>query len=108
MKRGVSGGLDSVPIENITLSNIRKLAEELREGNYKPHPTRRIYIPKSNGGRRPLGIANSKDKLVQQALRLVLEPIFEPTFANVSHGFRKGHSCHTALNQLNSQCKRPA
>lgn len=107
MKRGASPGVDMVPIENMTLSNIIKLAKDLQEGSYKPTPARRVHIPKAKGGTRPLGIAASRDKIVQQALKNILVPLFEPIFLNESHGFRPGRGCHSALQHLDKQCRRP-
>jgi RNA-directed DNA polymerase len=74
-----------------------RLASELLAGTYVPGEIRRVWIPKASGGQRGLGIPNVIDRVVQEALRLVLEPIFEPTFHEASHGFRPGRSCHTAV-----------
>ena len=76
-----------------------KLERELKEGRYKPGEIRRVYIPKPGGGQRGLGIPNVIDRVVQEAIRISLEPLFEPTFHPNSHGFRPGKSCHTAINQ---------
>lgn len=73
------------------------LASALRDGTYQPGDIRRVWIPKSGGGERGLGIPNVVDRVVQEAVRLVLEPLYEPTFHPSSHGFRPGRSCHTAL-----------
>jgi group II intron reverse transcriptase/maturase len=69
----------------------------LRQGLYTPGDIRRVWIPKSGGGQRGLGIPNVIDRVVQEAVRLVLEPLYEPTFHPSSHGFRPGRSCHTAI-----------
>lgn len=74
-----------------------RLAEDLLDGNYRPGDIRRVWIPKSGGGQRGLGIPNVIDRMVQEAVRLVLEPLYEPTFHPSSHGFRPGRSCHTAI-----------
>lgn len=73
------------------------LSESLLTGNYRPGDIRRVWIPKSGGGQRGLGIPNVIDRTVQEAVRQVLEPLYEPTFHPSSHGFRPGRSCHTAI-----------
>lgn len=73
-----------------------KLTADLLEGSFQPGMIRRAYIPKA-GGQRGLGIPNVVDRVVQEAVRRVLEPLYEPTFHESSHGFRPGRSCHTAL-----------
>jgi group II intron reverse transcriptase/maturase len=73
------------------------LRQELLEGSYRPGHIRRVWIPKSGGGRRGLGIPDVVDRMVMEAVRLVLEPLYEPTFHPRSHGFRPGRSCRTAV-----------
>jgi len=73
------------------------LKAALLEGSYHPGEVRRVWIPKSGGGQRGLGIPNVIDRAVQEAVRAELEPLYEPTFHASSHGFRPGRSCHTAV-----------
>jgi hypothetical protein len=101
LKRNMGRGIDSVPIENVTIPSIFSLAECLRNGTYRPAPVKRIFIRKGNGSKlRPLGIASTQDKIVQKAILVLLEPVFELTFAKESHGFRRGRSCHSALENI--------
>lgn len=82
-------------------ARIAKLSEELRIGSYQPQPAKRRWIPKpGTKEKRPLGIPTVTDRVVQQSLRLVLEPIFEKDFAKQSYGFRPGRSCKDALRRL--------
>ena len=76
-----------------------KLKQALLDGSYMPGEIRRVWIPKSGGGERGLGIPNVVDRMVAEAVRQVLEPVYEPTFHESSHGFRAGRSCHTAIAQ---------
>ena len=76
---------------------LRTLTRSLLEGTFRPGDVRRVWIPKAGGGQRGLGIPNVVDRVVQEAVRLVLEPLYEPTFHTSSHGFRPGRSCHTAI-----------
>jgi RNA-directed DNA polymerase len=73
------------------------LRSELLDGSYRPGQIRRVWIPKSNGGQRGLGIPNVIDRIAQQAVQQVLSPYYETTFHASSHGFRPGKSCHTAI-----------
>ena len=76
---------------------IRSLIYEMKNDLYKPEPVKRVYIDKSSGGKRPLGIPTLKDRVVQQTLKLIIEPIFESDFLDLSIGFRPNHRCHDAL-----------
>ena len=93
-------GVDKRTRDDVDLGRIQKLSLRLRAGDYRPTPVRRIYIPKSNGKLRPLGIPTIEDRIVQQAVRMMLEPVFETDFLPCSHGFRQGHSTHTALRDV--------
>jgi RNA-directed DNA polymerase len=74
-----------------------QLGDALLAGTYRPGESRRVWLPKAGGGERGLGIPNEVDRRVQEAIRAVLEPQYEPTFHEGSHGFRPGRSCHTAI-----------
>ena len=75
------------------------LVQALLEGTYQPGDIRRVWIPKSGGGQRGLGIPNVVDRTVSEAIRMVLDPFYEPTFREQSHVFRPQRSCHTAIAQ---------
>ena len=98
-------GTDKETIDGFSIENIEKLIEKLKNETYYPKPVRRVYIPKKNGKKRPLGIPNFYDKLVQEVIREILEAIYEPNFNDNSHGFRPNRSCHTALHQIKTTCK---
>jgi len=100
---GGSGGIDGVEIEEFARhleENLKIIEEQLKTDTYLPQPVRRVWIPKPDGGQRPLGIPTIKDRLVQQAIRIRLEPIFDPKFIESSYGFRPGRSAHQALGDV--------
>jgi len=99
-----AAGIDKVTLAAVEEYGAERLLAELqrdlREGAYRPSPTRRVDIPKPNGGKRPLGIPTVRDRIAQQAARLVLEPIFEAGFSDASHGFRPRRSATEAKEKL--------
>jgi len=103
LKRGKTPGVDNVTVEDYEAdleANLRDLLERLHRGSYRPMPSLRKNIPKGNGKTRPLGIACVEDKLVQRAVVMILEPIYEVDFHDTSYGYRPGKSCHAALATL--------
>ena len=98
-------GTDGQTIDGFKKSKVDKLISMLRNEQYYPTPVRRVYIPKKNGKKRPLGIPSFEDKLVQEVVRKMLDAIYEPLFLDTSHGFRPNRSCQTALFQIKSTCR---
>ena len=80
--------------------NLQQLTTELKSESFTPYPVRRVYIPKSNGKYRPLGIASIRDRIVQEALRMILEPIFEADFSQYSFGFRPNRCTMDAIKSI--------
>ena len=85
---------------------LKNLVERLKKKSYKPQPSLRIYIPKVNGKLRPLGIGAYEDKLVQSALKRILEAVYEPKFRSNMYGFRPKLNCHDALKKLNKHIEK--
>jgi RNA-directed DNA polymerase len=104
-----AAGVDHVTTEQFAddlEANVRRLREELRTGRYRPQPIRRHWIPKPGSqDERPLGIPTVRDRVVQTALRMALEPIFERDFAAHSYGFRPGRGCKDALRRVDELLK---
>ena len=95
-----SAGVDGLTIQE-TVDHLKnhwpRIREELQSGCYRPQPVRRVQIPKSGGGMRELGIPTVTDRLIQQALLQVLQPLIDPTFSEHSYGFRPGRRAHDAV-----------
>jgi len=103
-----AAGIDRMSIERFEAHAafyLAELGQALRESSYQPEPVRRVHIPKGKGKTRPLGIATVKDRVMQTALKLVIEPIFEKEFLPVSFGFRPGRSCKEALRVVDQALK---
>lgn len=103
LKRNKAPGVDGVSVEAYGKKlgeNLHGLVEQMKRMQYRPQAVRRVYIPKDNGGKRPLGIPAVEDKIVQMGITRILEAIFEPQFLECSYGFRPGRNCHTALNRV--------
>lgn len=96
-------GSDGQTIDNMSLKRIEKLIGALKDETYQPQPSRRVYIPKKNGKKRPLGVPTFNDKLIQEVVRMVLEAMYEGSFEYTSHGFRPNRSCHTALAHVQKE-----
>jgi hypothetical protein len=113
MVAATAGGILSAGVDGITIqryqqdveANLERLARQLQDGSYHPKPIRRTYIPKADGKLRPLGIPTVQDRIVQGALRQVIEPIFEREFARHSYGFRPGKGCKDALRRVEELLK---
>lgn len=103
-----SAGIDNISFKDLEkeedgkINLINQIEQELKTKCYKPLPVKRVYIPKVNGKLRPLGIPCIRDRLVQMALLLILEPIFETDFEECSFGFRPRRSAHQALQEIQS------
>lgn len=97
---GMTPGVDKKTLDGISDKYFDDLVEVLTTEKFKFTSVKRIYIPKANGKTRPLGIPTSRDKIVQEAIRMILEVIYEDKFSDMSHGFRSKRSCHTALHQV--------
>ena len=108
-KKGKAAGIDGVTAEAVLEEGLEpwleSIREELKAKSYRPSPVLRVYIPKANGKQRPLGIPTLKDRVVQMAVVLILEPIFEADFHDCSHGFRPGRNAHDALSDIREHLK---
>lgn len=93
-------GVDRETLDKINNEWFEKLSEDISKGEYKFRPVRLVEIPKPKGGLRPLGVGSPRDKIIQKAIQIILEAIFEPLFLETSCGFRPGRGTHTALAKV--------
>ncbi len=102
-KKKASAGVDGITVKDYEVNleeNLKDLGDRMQSGRYRPQPVRRTYIPKADGGQRPLGVPTLEDKIVQGAVAELLSAIYEVDFLGFSYGFRPGRSPHQALDAL--------
>src|SRR6266699_5565017 len=99
-KGALTPGATEETVEGMSLEKIETLIKALRDGTFQWKPARRVYIPKKDGKKRPLGLPDWSSKLVQEVIRLILNAYYEPQFSEHSHGFRPERGCHTALREV--------
>jgi RNA-directed DNA polymerase len=108
---GGSAGVDGITVQRFAKhceNRLLVVKEHLIARTYRPEPVRRVWIEKAGGGQRPLGIPTVRDRVVQNALRMVIEPIFENEFAQHSYGFRPGRGCKDALRRVDQLLRQGA
>lgn len=111
VNKGASG-IDGLTFEDIEGKEggkeryLERISKELRDKTYKAMPVRRIYIPKADGSKRPLGIPTVKDRVVQMAVKIVVEPIFEADFQENSYGFRPKRNAHQAMDDISMHLRK--
>ena len=106
--RRVKSNKGAPGVDKMTVNEIDRYFEEhkeeikasIMEMKYKPQPVRRVYIPKANGKKRPLGIPTVRDRVIQQMIAQELNRIYEPTYSEHSYGFRRGRDCHGAIEEV--------
>jgi group II intron reverse transcriptase/maturase len=96
----MTAGVDGETADGMSERKIGRIIDALRHECFRFEPVRRVYIPKKNGKKRPLGLPSWADKIVGEVMRLLLEAYYEPRFSARSHGFRPRHGCHTALTEV--------
>ena len=93
-------GTDDETLDGISLSWGEMVIKQMKDRDFQFKPSLRIYIPKKKGKMRPLGIPTPKDKIIQQAIKMIIESIYEPLFLDTSHGFRPNRSTATAVYEV--------
>jgi group II intron reverse transcriptase/maturase len=104
-RRRAAAGVDGITVqayEQNLAANLQDLHRRIHTGRYRPSPVKRVYIPKADGGRRPLGLPTLEDKIVQGAVAEVLSAVYEADFLGFSYGFRPGRNPHRALAALHT------
>ena len=107
LRKDAAAGIDKVTATEYGVNlgeRIKDLHRRMVLGEYRAQPARRVWIPKGDGGQRPLAILVLEDKIVQRAVAMILEAIYEPHFCDFSCGFRRHFSAHTAIIELRQQC----
>jgi len=99
-KGAMTPGTTGETVDGMSLDRIGRIIDAIRHERFRFSPARRVYIPKKNGRKRPLGLPTWTDKVVGEVVRLLLEAYYEPTFSDRSHGFRPRRGCHTALTEV--------
>ncbi len=99
-KGALTPGTTGETVDGMSMEKIGRIIDAVRDERYRWTPTKRVYIPKRNGKRRPLGLPTWSDKLLQEVMRSILEAYYEPQFSDHSHGFRPNRGCHTALTKV--------
>lgn len=98
----ITPGTDGITLDGFTIRDLDQIICSLEDESFVFKPSRRVIIPKTNGKIRPLAIASPRDKIVQEAIREILNAIYDPLFIGSSHGFRQGRSCHSALKEIST------
>jgi len=109
LRRDAAVGVDGITVEQYggqLAANLQALRARMKAGQYRHQPIRRVNIPKENGATRPIGVSTVEDKIVQGALREVLEAVYEQDFVDCSYGFRPGRSAHDAIRRLDEVIMR--
>ena len=99
-KGGLTPGSTSGTLDGMSLDRLHRLQNDVYSEKYKFAPVKKIFIPRPDGRKRPLGLPTANDKIVQEVMRMILEAIYEPVFSDFSFGFRSGRGCHTALEHV--------